>query len=132
MTICMENSRLKMRLIDDKDMLNKVLILTFYFSLLGNNAATLREFHYLWHNGHGCIVRQKHPLQQVICVPLSSQEFGSASFCQFRVPERQSHFNNILFFDGLVTLFQLFSAFYFVTIYNFLGFTNFSFRDLYL
>lgn len=40
----MENSRLKMRFIDDKDMLNKVLILTFYFLLLGNNAATLREF----------------------------------------------------------------------------------------
>lgn len=57
MTICIENSRIEMRFIDDKDILNKVLILTFYFLLLGNNAVTfVRKIHYLRHNGRGCIV----------------------------------------------------------------------------
>lgn len=41
MSICMENSRLEVRFIDDKDILNEVLILAFYFLLLGNNAVTL-------------------------------------------------------------------------------------------
>lgn len=38
-----ENSRIETWFIDDKNILNQVLILTFYFLLLGNNAATMWE-----------------------------------------------------------------------------------------
>lgn len=39
----LKKSRIEIHFIDDKNILNKVLILTFYFLLLGNNAATSGE-----------------------------------------------------------------------------------------
>lgn len=54
----MENGRIETRFIDDKDIKNKVLILTLDFLLLGNKAAAfVRSFHYVGHNGLGGIVR---------------------------------------------------------------------------
>ena len=42
MTIYIQkNSRIEVWFIDGKNILNQVLILTFYFLLLGNNAGTL-------------------------------------------------------------------------------------------
>lgn len=42
MTIYVQkNSRIETWFIDDKNILNQVLILTFYFLLLGNNAAAM-------------------------------------------------------------------------------------------
>lgn len=44
MTIFIQkNSRIEIQFIDDKNILSKVLILTFYFLLLGNNAQTSWE-----------------------------------------------------------------------------------------
>lgn len=44
MTIYIQkNSRIETWFIDDKNILNQVLILTFYFLLLGNNAAAMWE-----------------------------------------------------------------------------------------
>ena len=41
MTIYIQSSRIEVWFIDGKNVLNQMLILTFYFLLLGNNETTL-------------------------------------------------------------------------------------------
>lgn len=118
MTIYIQkNSRIRLWFID-KNILNQVLILTFYFLLLGNNAATMWEssiisgtmdFITLWgrNTNYSKSFVCHYPYKILVLFFIVSAEML-----------KESHFNNISpFFDGLVNFILAIFGFLFLCLF---------------
>lgn len=99
-----KSSRIEIWFIDDKNILNQVLMLTFYFLLLGNNAATMWESSI--NSGTMDIVaswgRNTNYSKSFVChYPYRILELFFIVSAEIL---KESHFNNTspLFFDGLM------------------------------
>ena len=130
MTIYIQSSRIEVWFIDGKNVLNQVLILTFYFLLLGNNEATLLRVplsQLQWTSLH-CGVEIPITASHLYAIILT--KFWCYFF--FIVSAeilKESHFNNTSLLFWWIGRFysSYFGLFGFVSMYNFWGFTNLCF-----